>query len=80
MNAGLTLGLGPRAQVIDDDELKNRIVERYGYVDRAAEVREHRPLAPKAEPRKMVRYRDNKIVSLKGERFTEVSKGQVCCY
>lgn len=24
------------------------------------------------EPKKLVRYRDNKIVSLKGERFTEV--------
>lgn len=45
-------------------------------MDKAAEVREHRPVAPKAEPKKLVRYRDNKIVSLKGERFTEVSKGQ----
>lgn len=26
------------------------------------------------EPKKLVRYRDNKIVSLKGERFTEVKK------
>lgn len=27
---------------------------------------------PKIEPKKLVRYRDNKIVSLKGERYTEV--------
>lgn len=33
-------------------------------------------MAPKVEPKKMVRYRDNKIVSLKGERFTEVKKGE----
>jgi len=26
------------------------------------------------EPKKMIRYRDNKIVSLKGERFSEVKK------
>ena len=26
------------------------------------------------EPKKLVRYRDNKIVSLKGERYTEVKR------
>lgn len=26
------------------------------------------------EPKKLVRYRDNKIVSIKGERYTEVKK------
>lgn len=26
------------------------------------------------EPKKLVRYRDSKIVSLKGERYTEVKK------
>lgn len=39
-------------------------------------MKEHRPVAPKVEPKKLVRYRDNKIVSLKGERFTEVKKGE----
>lgn len=29
-------------------------------------------MVPKIEPKKLVRYRDNKIVSLKGERYTEV--------
>lgn len=28
------------------------------------------------EPRKLVRYRDNKIVSLKGERYTEVKRDE----
>ncbi|GFG31194.1 hypothetical protein Cfor_07615, partial [Coptotermes formosanus] len=55
--------------VVDDQELKSRIIARYSYVDKDDDVREHRP-----EPKKLVRYRDNKIVSLKGERFTEVKK------
>ncbi|CAG9576901.1 unnamed protein product [Danaus chrysippus] len=58
----------------DDSELKNRIIARYSYVDKNSDTKEHKPLAPKFEPKKMVRYRDNKIVSLKGERFTEVPK------
>lgn len=58
---------------IDDSELKNRIIERYSYVDKCSDLREHHPVAPKYEPKKLVRYRDNKIVSLKGERYTEVS-------
>ncbi|KAL3270591.1 hypothetical protein HHI36_021128 [Cryptolaemus montrouzieri] len=61
---------------INDAELKNRIIERYSYVDKDAFAKEHRPVAPKVEPKKLVRYRDNKIVSLKGERFTEVKKGE----
>ncbi|CAG9131730.1 hypothetical protein JYU34_021737 [Plutella xylostella] len=63
-----------RAPEIDDRELKSRIIARYSYVDKDAETKEHKPLAPKIEPKKMVRYRDNKIVSLKGERYTEVPK------
>lgn len=70
----LTANAG-KQQVIDDNELKNRIIERYSYIDQDAFQREHRPVAPKVEPKKLVRYRDNKIVSLKGERYTEVKKG-----
>lgn len=44
-------------------------------MDRDDDSREHRPVAPKTEPKKLVRYLDNKIVSLKGERFTEVKRG-----
>ncbi|XP_022200780.1 CUE domain-containing protein 2 [Nilaparvata lugens] len=60
--------------VVDDQELKSRIIARYSFVDKDDDIREHRPVAPKSEPKKLVRYRDNKIVSMKGERFTEVKK------
>nr|CAD7261559.1 unnamed protein product [Timema shepardi] len=60
--------------VVNDQELKSRIIARYSYVDKDDDIREHRPVGPKSEPKKLVRYRDNKIVSLKGERFTEVKK------
>lgn len=43
---------------------------RYSYVD-LKDTREYKPLVPKVEPKKMIRYRDNKIVSLRGEKFTE---------
>ncbi|CAB0002281.1 unnamed protein product [Nesidiocoris tenuis] len=63
----------PKA-VVDDHELKSRIIARYSFVDKDDDAREHRPVAPKSEPKKLVRYRDNKIVSLKGERFTEIKR------
>ncbi|XP_062536440.1 CUE domain-containing protein 2 [Armigeres subalbatus] len=58
---------------VDETELKNRIISRYSYVDKE-DHREYKPVAPKVEPKKLIRYRDNKIVSLKGERYTEVSR------
>ncbi|XP_028031681.1 CUE domain-containing protein 2 [Bombyx mandarina] len=63
-----------RTKPVDEQEVKQRIIDRYSYVDENSGTKEHRPLAPKIEPKKMVRYRDNKIVSLKGERYTEVPK------
>ncbi|XP_055377409.1 CUE domain-containing protein 2-A [Condylostylus longicornis] len=68
-NCGLQ---NPQRNVIDDAELKNRIIARYSYVDKNAATKEYKPVAPKVEPKKLVRYRDNKIVSLRGERYTEV--------
>ncbi|XP_046383274.1 CUE domain-containing protein 2 [Ischnura elegans] len=66
---------GGRPKVrVDDRQLKERIIARYSYIDHEEDKREHRPVAPKAEPKKLIRYRDNKIVSIKGERFTEVRK------
>lgn len=73
-NNSLTLNVSKTT--INDAELKNRIIERYSYIDKNDFAKEHRPVAPKVEPKKLVRYRDNKIVSLKGERFTEVKKGE----
>lgn len=66
----------PKSQKIDDNELKNRIISRYSYVDRSAVNKDFKPIVPKIEPKKLVRYLDNKIVSLKGERFTEVRKNE----
>lgn len=62
-----------KAPVLGDTELKNQIINRYSYVDKV-DNREYKPVIPKNEPKKLVRYRDNKVVSLKGERYTEVSK------
>lgn len=66
----------PKNQLVDDNELKNRIISRYSYVDRSTETKEYKPVVAKIEPKKMIRYRDNKIVSLRGERYTEVRKGE----
>ncbi|KAL5284898.1 CUEDC2 family protein [Megaselia abdita] len=63
-----------KATMIDDSELKNRIIARYSYVDKDEKKKEFKPVAPKVEPKKLVRYRDNKIVSLKGERYTEIKR------
>lgn len=49
---------------------------RYSYVDKNAENKEYKPVIPKVEPKKLVRYRDNKIVSLKGERYTDVRRDE----
>ena len=76
LNQNNSLTIHVNKTTIDDAELKNRIIERYSYIDKDSFTKEHRPVAPKVEPKKLVRYRDNKIVSLKGERFTEVKKGE----
>ncbi|CAH1382568.1 hypothetical protein MTP99_006534 [Tenebrio molitor] len=76
LNQNNSLTIHVSKTMIDDAELKNRIIERYSYIDKDSFTKEHRPVAPKVEPKKLVRYRDNKIVSLKGERFTEVKKGE----
>jgi hypothetical protein len=34
--------------VVDDQELKSRIIARYSYVDKDDDVREHRPVGPKS--------------------------------
>lgn len=44
-------------------------------MDKNAQSKEYKPVVPKMAPKKLVRYRDNKIVSLKGERYTEVRRG-----
>lgn len=73
-NAKLVPGAKGNKNQVDDKEVRSSILNRYGFVDHDDDAREHRPVAPKWEGKKMVRYRDNKVVSLKGERYTEIKK------
>jgi len=59
---------------VDEKVLRQRIVGKYGYVDKEEDARYHRPMVKKEDDKKMIRYRDGKIVSTKGERFTQVTK------
>lgn len=59
---------------LGEKELRAQILTRYGYIDQDEDGKEHRPVAPKTEPKKLIRYRDNKIVSVKGEKYSEVKR------
>ncbi|XP_040571164.1 CUE domain-containing protein 2 isoform X3 [Lepeophtheirus salmonis] len=60
--------------ILNAKELKEKIVGKYGFIDQAEDSRYHRPNIKKTEDKKLIRYRDGKIVSTKGERFTQVKK------
>jgi hypothetical protein len=60
----------------DDKDVKERILGKYGFVDQEDDKIYHRPTVKKSDDKKMLRYRDGKIVSTKGERFTQVSKAE----
>ncbi|GIY18347.1 CUE domain-containing protein 2 [Caerostris extrusa] len=60
----------------EDKQLREQILSRYAYIDQDDDYREHKPIIPKTEPKKLIRYRDNKIVSIKGERYSEVKRAQ----
>ncbi|XP_054709249.1 CUE domain-containing protein 2-like [Uloborus diversus] len=64
----------PKEAFTTDKKLRDQILQRYAYIDQVDDVREHKPVAPKMEPKKLIRYRDNKIVSIKGEKFSEVKR------
>jgi hypothetical protein len=59
---------------IDDNTLKKKIMDQYGFVDKEEDGRYHRPTMSKKADDKLIRYREGKIVSTKGERFTQVTK------
>lgn len=61
-------------ETMSDHQMKKSIVDKYSYVDTDEDKKLHRPIVPKAEPKKMIRYLDSKVVSVKGERFTEIKK------
>ncbi|XP_022291004.1 CUE domain-containing protein 2-B-like [Crassostrea virginica] len=60
--------------LLNDKDLKKKMVERYGYQDTDEDKKTFKPPPLKQEPKKMVRYLDGRIVSTKGERFTEIKK------
>ncbi|KAK2715123.1 CUE domain-containing protein 2-B-like [Artemia franciscana] len=57
----------------DPEALKKLIINKYSFVDEEDEKREHRPAPIKSEPKKLIRYLDNKVVSVKGERYTQIN-------
>eukprot|EP00058_Branchiostoma_floridae_P003234 XP_002588722.1 hypothetical protein BRAFLDRAFT_238326 [Branchiostoma floridae] len=67
-------GVALRSQ--DEGHLKKDIIAKYSYVDVDDDMREHRPIAPKSEPKKLVRYLNSEVVSKKGERYTEVKSAE----
>ncbi|KAK3763322.1 hypothetical protein RRG08_021145 [Elysia crispata] len=59
---------------LDDDSIKLSLLKKYSFVDTEEDKRTYRPPPPKGEAKKLVRYRDGQIVSMKGERFSEIKK------
>ncbi|XP_031569801.1 CUE domain-containing protein 2-B-like [Actinia tenebrosa] len=53
----------------EQEEIKSKLISRYSFVEVTDDQRVHRPILPKKEEKKLVRYRDNQVVSTKGERF-----------
>ncbi|XP_071135532.1 CUE domain-containing protein 2-B-like isoform X2 [Mytilus edulis] len=60
--------------VLDDNKVKSHIINRFSYVDTDTDKKTHTPTFQKQESKKLVRYLDNKVVSTKGEKFTEIKK------
>ncbi|XP_015750796.1 PREDICTED: CUE domain-containing protein 2-like, partial [Acropora digitifera] len=58
----------------DRESLKEQMMTRYGYVDIRQDEITHQPRLNKQENKKPLRYRDNQVVSTKGERFSLVKK------
>ncbi|BFZ09162.1 hypothetical protein BsWGS_12201 [Bradybaena similaris] len=59
---------------LDDDSIKSCVLERYSFIDTEEDKKTYRPPPPKGEAKKLVRYRDGQVVSMKGERFSEVKQ------
>ncbi|XP_069128026.1 CUE domain-containing protein 2-like [Argopecten irradians] len=66
----------PKVSVLDDKDLKDTLIARYSYVDADEHKKTFSPIAPKPESKKMVRYLENRIVTTKGEKFTEIKKDE----
>jgi len=60
---------------VDESEIKRKIMDNYGFVDTEHDTKYHRPIiSKKNDDKKLIRYREGKIVSTKGERFSQVTK------
>jgi len=60
---------------VDETEIKRKIMDNYGFVDTEHDTKYHRPIVSKKnDDKKLIRYREGKIVSTKGERFSQVTK------
>ncbi|KAK0052854.1 CUE domain-containing protein 2 isoform X1 [Biomphalaria pfeifferi] len=59
---------------LDDDSIKSGVLKKYSFVDTEEDKKTFRPQPPKGEAKKLVRYRDGQVVSMKGEKFSEISK------
>ncbi|XP_052810489.1 CUE domain-containing protein 2-like [Mya arenaria] len=59
---------------LDDKKAKEKLMERYGFIDVDEDKRQHKPSAPKTESKKLVRYLDSQVVNTKGQKFTEIKK------
>lgn len=63
-----------KEMVLDDSKVKDNIINRFSYVDTDADKKTYTPTVQKQERKKLVRYLDGKVVSTKGEKFTEIKK------
>ncbi|XP_035828995.1 CUE domain-containing protein 2-A isoform X3 [Aplysia californica] len=59
---------------LDDASLKSSVLQKYSFIDTEEDKKTYKPPPLKGEAKKLVRYRDGQIVSVKGERFSEVKK------
>lgn len=58
----------------EQKHLKDQLMARYGYVDLSQDEKTHQPILQTQDNKKLVRYRDNQVVSTKGERFSWVKQ------
>ncbi|KAJ7337924.1 CUE domain-containing protein 2 [Desmophyllum pertusum] len=61
-------------QQAEQQNLKEQMMARYGYVEVSQEEKTHQPSLQTQEEKKLVRYRNNQVVSTKGERFSWVKQ------
>ncbi|KAL4233734.1 CUE domain-containing protein 2 [Mactra antiquata] len=61
-------------EVLDEKKSKEKLLERYGFIDVDDDKKQYKPTLPKNEPKKMIRYLDNQIVNTKGQKFTEIKR------